>query len=785
MMLRRFATALMALSLILVGCPDDSAPGETVDVGPGSDPGGNGTGNEVVVSEDPGTTTGSEETSTTGPDEGEDIVEQENPYFGDPCSNNDDCVDPAGDFEPGWCVQNPDTGEFFCSETCVDECPDGYGCVAIQNAGSDGLLVCMPETSTNCNECEEDSDCIYSGAKCMQVGANGGVPDMRCAMDCGDSAAICGSDYECVKTELDDGSEADLCIPTTKSCVCFGLGEDGNPVNGSSRQCSVAVEGLGTCLGTEVCDGENGWAGCTAENPVAEICDGKDNDCSGVADNGLTGEACSIENEHGICAGTESCEGEAGWVCADAEGAAIVPAAAEVCDGADNNCDGNVDEGTPDNDKDGTCDELDTDDDDDLVPDETDNCKFKANPDQKDTNNNGVGDACDDDADSDGVLNADDNCPTVPNTNQSDIDKDTLGDVCDDDADGDGQLPPIDCDDFNAAKGNGFDEICDGIDNNCNELIDEGFKDSDGDQAADCIDLDDDNDDFPDVCPEGDEQCVADCNPTNADVNPDAEEICDGLDNNCADGIDEGFADLDEDEIADCVDDDKDNDNVKNADDNCELVFNPDQQNQDNDAIGDACDTDDDNDGVLDDEDNCQFVANNDQKDFDGDTLGDVCDADADNDGHDAGPGSDCNDLDKDIFFGAQETCDGKDNDCNDKIDEGSDDTDNDGLADCVDPDDDQDGDADEFDCAPLDKTINSSANEECDGIDNNCNLDIDEGCPPTSVDIIFTSAVVTGELQDGTQVLMSVGLDGPVGESKPENGEGFSVFWGFYHTLP
>lgn len=41
-------------------------------------------------------------------------------------------------------------------------------------------------------------------------------------------------------------------------------------------------------------------------------------------------------------------------------------------------------------------------------------------------------------------------------------------------------------------------EICDGLDNNCNGKTDEGFPDTDGDQVADCVDPDDDNDGVPD-----------------------------------------------------------------------------------------------------------------------------------------------------------------------------------------------------------------------------------------------------------------------------------------------
>jgi len=66
----------------------------------------------------------------------------------------------------------------------------------------------------------------------------------------------------------------------------------------------------------------------------------------------------------------------------------------ELCDGVDNNCDGQIDEGTPDLDGDDLCDALDPDDDNDGVADTTDNCPQLANADQLDTNQDGAGDAC-------------------------------------------------------------------------------------------------------------------------------------------------------------------------------------------------------------------------------------------------------------------------------------------------------------------------------------------------------------------------------------------------------
>ncbi len=208
-----------------------------------------------------------------------------------------------------------------------------------------------------------------------------------------------------------------------------------------------------------------------------------------------------------------------------------------------------------------------------------------------------------------------------------------------------------DCNDLNSYINPAAAELCNGIDDNCNITVDEGFtneacsyvcesnafiwtnnngslsccgdniledspyqltetnctdgNDNDCNGLADyndpvcyeCVDADTDT--FfaisPIACPTGN-----DCNDNNATINPNAAEICDGLDNNCNAQTDETFANTDGDELADCVDPDDDNDSVNDATDNCLLVPNANQTDSDDDNLGDACDIypfDHDNDG--------------------------------------------------------------------------------------------------------------------------------------------------------------------------------------------
>ncbi len=311
-------------------------------------------------------------------------------------------------------------------------------------------------------------------------------------------------------------------------------------------------------------------------------------------------------------AGDADMDGYSADVDCDDDDPAVNPGATETCNGVDDDCDEDTDEGF-DQDEDGfsTCGP-------DGVPGNGDDDCLDTDP--------GVN------PDAEEVCNGeDDDCNDVVDDGDFDGDEDG-SDTC---TDGD-------CDDEDPNVFPGNTEVCDGVDNDCNDEVDEGFPDGDNDGAPECTDCDD-------------------ADPLNFPGNV---EVCDGQDNDCDEGVDENAVDGDNDGFG-CLDCDDGNDQVyPDAPELCDAVLD-----NDCDTLVDANESDDDNDGASEcagDCDDNDATANLDDVDTDGvDTCGP--------DGVAGSGDEDCDDNAIAVLPGATEVCNGIDDNCDAAVDEGFD----------------------------------------------------------------------------------------------------------------
>ncbi|MBN2799176.1 MAG: putative metal-binding motif-containing protein [Deltaproteobacteria bacterium] len=312
------------------------------------------------------------------------------------------------------------------------------------------------------------------------------------------------------------------------------------------------------------------------------------------------------------------------------------------------------------------------------------------------------------------------------------------------DQDGDGVLAGEDCDDHAPSVSPDADEVCDGVDNDCDGEVDEDAVDR-------LLALPDADGDGYGVEAQGVLTCAlavgqtllgGDCSDDDPDIHPGAWELCDGVDNDCDghldpdDAVDAGrwYADTDGDGfgapgqgVTACQSPARSVGNDLDCDDLAAAV-SPSAE-----AVCDGVDNDCD--GAVD-----PPSATGASERF----------LDGDEDGFGAGPwrlscdplpgyvdlDGDCDDRQALVYPGAAEACDGMDNDCDGGIDEGlllpffaDGDGDGWGAGDAVLACEAPPGAAvSEGDCDDEDPAVSPRGAEVCDGVDNDCDGGIDEG---------------------------------------------------------
>ncbi len=437
------------------------------------------------------------------------------------------------DCTSNYCIQT--AGGPMCSKICVDSCPNAWKCVQVQGS-RDLTYVCAPPFLTLCRPCDSDPDCVHLGAA---PGANRCIPAEPSTGFL--NGSFCGTACE-VAGDCPAGyacGDVTLSGETVKQCQLVGgqcACTSTWTKDGVSTACSVNND-QGTCSGLRVCTDE-GLSLCNAATPVVEACNGKDDDCDGQTDEGFVYDDGGTQKVLGKPCGGGACVG--GEVICSADGLSAECStggklAVEVCDFVDNDCNGQTDEG--------------------------------LGIDQSDCLQTGVCGAgtkaackvgkweCDYSGAKGYEVGVEKTCDGLDNDCDGGVDDEFIYDP---DGDGKGPQPGEACDGIGAcgkgvvecavgaakatcstdpdgSKAGNKAEQCDGLDNDCDGKTDEGC-DDDGDGWCDHA--------LPygnssPVCAKG----GGDCDDSKPGIHPTAPEVCNDIDDDCDKAVDNGCDD--------------------------------------------------------------------------------------------------------------------------------------------------------------------------------------------------------------------------------------------------
>ncbi len=283
---------------------------------------------------------------------------QQDPKNCGKCFNECSYVNAFGVCTLGVCSQGP------CQPGYFNLNGDPNGCMYQCN------VTPLPKTCQNANDCPNGLPC--TSGLCAQpctdssgAGDKGGCPAATACRDVGAKvcvAEICDAKDNNCNGQTDEGFDL-----TTDVMNCGGCGIACNLPN-STNTCANGKCGLGACdAGFKDLD-NNPANGCEYQCPVfptmPETCNGKDDDCDGVIDNNPNdvGKPCDdfcpplagcVAN-NSCTFKLSACMGKCCGVCTEgkticAGGVPVCQAgmgpALEVCNGVDDNCDGQIDEG--------------------------------------------------------------------------------------------------------------------------------------------------------------------------------------------------------------------------------------------------------------------------------------------------------------------------------------------------------------------------------------------------------------------------------------------------------